>query len=247
MNDLIAAFVASKSLSLNSQKSYYYDLQQFSQTVGSRINKERLALYEQSLSGLKVSAKKRKISAVNQFLYFLYTNQKLEHFYRLQVKDKLPPRTAVPALLDFACFYQRSQNACGQLIALLIIETGLSPAEIQRLTVKNIDTALKVLRVDKAGFVRIIEFSDKLLPFLVAFSTGDKTYLFEHQGSVYSRQWFFNQLKAYLSEIGQSELTAQALREQFILAQKAKGKTPAQLSRSMGLKSPLTLEKYYKD
>ncbi|AND78569.1 site-specific tyrosine recombinase XerD [Streptococcus pantholopis] len=247
MNDLIAAFIDSKALSLNSQKSYYYDLQQFSQTVGSRINKERLALYEQSLAPLAISAKKRKISAVNQFLYFLYLKQELDSFYRLQVKDRLPVKTAVHPLIDSAVFYQKSVNGCGQLIALLIIETGLLPSEIQMIKVTDVDLTFKVLRLTKAGFSRVIELPDRLLPYMSPFLSDDKTFLFEHRGSFYSRQWFFKQLKAYLAEIDQSDLTAQSLREQFILSQKTSGKTLAQVSRSLGLKSPLTLEKYYKD
>ncbi|WMB29236.1 hypothetical protein N1495_07580 [Streptococcus didelphis] len=41
-------------------------------------------------------------------------------------------------------------------------------------------------------------------------------------------------------------MTAQKLREQYILSQKAEGKTIMELSQQLGLNSPITLEKYFK-
>ncbi|HFH9587866.1 TPA: site-specific tyrosine recombinase XerD, partial [Streptococcus pyogenes] len=46
--------------------------------------------------------------------------------------------------------------------------------------------------------------------------------------------------------IGYEGLTAQKLREQFILKEKLAGKSIIELSDILGLKSPVTLEKYYK-
>ena len=46
-----------------------------------------------------------------------------------------------------------------------------------------------------------------------------QTYLFEKAGRPYSRQWAFRQLEAFLKEKGFADLSAQGLREQFILRQ----------------------------
>lgn len=70
MIDFIQDFIDSKPLSENTKNAYFYDLQQFVEAIDGKVSKEKLALYEHSLSPLKASAKKRKISAVNQFLYF---------------------------------------------------------------------------------------------------------------------------------------------------------------------------------
>ena len=86
MITFISKFLASKSLTLNSQKSYLYDLQQFAEIIGEEVTPNKLKLYEQSLADLKVSAKKRKISAVNQFLFFLYENEVLDRFYKIKNK-----------------------------------------------------------------------------------------------------------------------------------------------------------------
>ena len=89
MIDFIQEFIDSKSLSENSRNAYFYDLQQFVEAVDGKVSKEKLALYEHSLASLKTSAKKRKISAVNQFLYFLYDTERLDRFYKLSNKEKL--------------------------------------------------------------------------------------------------------------------------------------------------------------
>ncbi len=56
----------------------------------------------------------------------------------------------------------------------------------------------------------------------------------------------FNHLKTFVRSIGYEGLTAQKLREQFILKEKLAGKSIIELSDILGLKSPVTLEKYYK-
>ena len=65
-------FIAAKSLSQNSQKSYLYDLQQFCDLTQGQVSDYSLKRYEQSLRELKLSAQKRKLSTVNQFLFFLF-------------------------------------------------------------------------------------------------------------------------------------------------------------------------------
>ncbi len=57
MKSYIEPFIASKALSQNSQKAYRYDLQQFCQLVGERVNQDKLLLYQNSIANLSLSAK----------------------------------------------------------------------------------------------------------------------------------------------------------------------------------------------
>ena len=245
MIDFIQEFIDSKSLSENSKNAYFYDLQQFVETVDGKVSKEKLALYEQSLAVLKTSAKKRKISAVNQFLYYLYETERLDHFYKLRNKEKLSVKPVEEELLDYSVFYQESPYQAGQLIALLMIELGLSSSDLQGLKVADLDRTFAVLRVQKAGLVRVLEVPAKLLDYMTANLSEEQIYLFDNQGKSYSRQWFFNQLKAFLASLGLEDLSAQDMRRQYVLHQKAAGKSLLEVSRNLGLKSPVTLEKFY--
>ena len=60
MIDFIQDFIDSKPLSENTKNAYFYDLQQFVEAIDGKVSKEKLALYEHSLSLLKASAKKTK-------------------------------------------------------------------------------------------------------------------------------------------------------------------------------------------
>ncbi|WP_204983172.1 site-specific tyrosine recombinase XerD [Streptococcus equinus] len=245
MIDFIQEFIDSKSLSENSKNAYFYDLQQFVEAVDGKVSKEKLALYEHSLAHLKTSAKKRKISAVNQFLYFLYDTDRLDRFYKLSNKEKLASKPVNKELLDYSAFYQESPYQVGQLIALLMIELGLSSSDLQGLKVTDLDKTFAVLRVQKAGLVRVLEVPEKLLDYMTANLSEEQIYLFDNQGKSYSRQWFFNQLKAFLATLGLEDLSAQDMRRQYVLHQKAAGKSLLEVSRNLGLKSPVTLEKFY--
>ncbi len=73
MREGISAFLEEKQgLSSNSKQSYKYDLEQFLDMIGEQISETNLKIYQAQLSSLKISAQKRKVSACNQFLYFLY-------------------------------------------------------------------------------------------------------------------------------------------------------------------------------
>ena len=86
MRDRISAFLEEKQgLSVNSKQSYKYDLEQFLDMVGERISETSLKIYQAQLANLKISAQKRKISACNQFLYFLYQKGEVDSFYRLEL------------------------------------------------------------------------------------------------------------------------------------------------------------------
>ena len=70
MKQAIESFIKSKKISLNSQKSYTYDLQQFLTVTKGEISQQSLLIYQQFLLDLKPAAQKRKVSTINQFLYF---------------------------------------------------------------------------------------------------------------------------------------------------------------------------------
>ncbi|MBW1571191.1 site-specific tyrosine recombinase XerD, partial [Streptococcus sp. SPC0] len=96
-------------------------------------NSEKLALYQQSLSEFKLTARKRKLSAVNQFLFFLYNRGTLKEFYRLQETEKITLAQTKSQIMDLSNFYQDTDYPSGRLIALLILSLGLTPAEIANL------------------------------------------------------------------------------------------------------------------
>ena len=62
----------------------------------------------------------------------------------------------------------------------------------------------------------------------------------------FTRQWLYKQIQSYVGGCGLSGVTAQVLRQQYILRQIEKGTGAIELARLLGLKSPVTLEKYYK-
>ncbi|WP_024785766.1 site-specific tyrosine recombinase XerD [Streptococcus mutans] len=245
MITFISKFLASKSLTLNSQKSYLYDLQQFAEIIGEEVTPNKLKLYEQSLADLKVSAKKRKISAVNQFLFFLYENEVLDRFYKIKNKEKLPLLTPAYQEVDLSVLYRKTEDSKGQLIALLIVELGLSPSEIIQLKWENIALEFQVLTIVNEKVMRVLEIPQLLLPYLEG--EHKVVYLFDNKGEAYSRQWLFQKLNYYLASVDLSQMTAQKLREQYIIKEKNKGTAILDLTRKLGLKSPVTLEKYFKN
>ena len=58
-------------------------LEQFIEEVHGRITETNLRIYQASIKDFKATVQKRKLSAVNQFLYFLYQQQLIEEFHRL--------------------------------------------------------------------------------------------------------------------------------------------------------------------
>lgn len=140
MRDRISDFLEEKQgLSANSKQSYKYDLEQFLDIVGERISETSLKIYQAQLANLKISAQKRKISACNQFLYFLYQKGEVESFYRLELAKQAEKKAEKPEILDLDSFWQGSDFPEGRLLALLILEMGLLPSEILALKVADIN------------------------------------------------------------------------------------------------------------
>ena len=99
-----------------------------------------------------------------------------------------------------------------------------------------------VIRVGKDGQKRVLKVPEPLLDELQLFLDG--VYLFDNKGKSYSRQWGFRQLEAFLIEKGNQDLSAQLIREQYILKQRELGVDLFSIARELGLKTMVTLEKY---
>lgn len=243
MRDRISAFLEEKQgLSVNSKQSYKYDLEQFLDMVGERISETSLKIYQAQLANLKISAQKRKISACNQFLYFLYQKGEVDSFYRLELAKQAEKKTEKPEILYLYSFWQESDHPEGRLLALLILEMGLLPSEILAIKVADINLDFQVLRISKASQQRIVTIPTALLSELEPLM--GQTYLFERGGKPYSRQWAFRQLESFVKEKGFPSLSAQVLREQFILRQIENKVDLYEIAKKLGLKTVLTLEKY---
>lgn len=243
MRDRISAFLEEKQgLSVNSKQSYKYDLEQFLDMVGERISETSLKIYQAQLANLKISAQKRKISACNQFLYFLYQKGEVDSFYRLELAKQAEKKTEKPEILYLDSFWQESDHPEGRLLALLILEMGLLPSEILAIKVANINLDFQVLRISKASQQRIVTIPTALLSELEPLM--GQTYLFERGEKPYSRQWAFRQLESFVKEKGFPSLSAQVLREQFILRQIENKVDLYEIAKKLGLKTVLTLEKY---
>lgn len=243
MRDRISDFLEEKQgLSVNSKQSYKYDLEQFLDMVGERISETSLKIYQAQLANLKISAQKRKISACNQFLYFLYQKGEVDSFYRLELAKQAEKKTEKPEILYLDSFWQESDHPEGRLLALLILEMGLLPSEILAIKVADINLDFQVLRISKASQQRIVTIPTALLSELEPLM--GQTYLFERGEKPYSRQWAFRQLEVFVKEKGFSTLSAQALREQFILRQIENKVDLYEIAKKLGLKTVLTLEKY---
>ena len=243
MREGISAFLEEKQgLSVNSKQSYKYDLEQFLDLIGERISETSLKIYQAQLSQFKISAQKRKVSACNQFLYFLYQKGEIGTFYRLELPKQAEKKQVQSELLDLSSFWQESTYPEGRLLALLIVELGLLPSEILALKTSDVNLDFQVLRVNKASQQRILSLPTNLLAELDPLM--GQTYLFEKAGKPYSRQWAFRQLEAFLKEKGFSDLSAQGLREQFILRQIEEKVDLYEIAKKLGLKTVMTLEKY---
>ncbi|HEV6030070.1 TPA: site-specific tyrosine recombinase XerD [Streptococcus pneumoniae] len=243
MRDRISAFLEEKQgLSVNSKQSYKYDLEQFLDMVGERISETSLKIYQAQLANLKISAQKRKISACNQFLYFLYQKGEVDSFYRLELAKQAEKKTEKPEILYLDSFWQESDHPEGRLLALLILEMGLLPSEILAIKVADINLDFQVLRISKASQQRIVTIPTALLSELEPLM--GQTYLFERGEKPYSRQWAFRQLESFVKEKGFPSLSAQVLREQFILRQIENKVDLYEIAKKLGLKTVLTLEKY---
>ena len=242
MKEEITTFLEGKNLSDNSKTAYFYDLEQFVDVTHAKITETNLRIYQASIADFKPSVQKRKLSAINQFLHYLYKQRLISDFYRLELPKVGIPKGHDVEILDLSDFYADTNQYNGRLIALLILEMGLLPSEILQLKVADVNLDFQIIRIEKAGQKRIVPIPDQLIGELE--TTLEGTYLLEKNGKSYSRQWGFRQLEAFLIEKNQATLSAQSLREQYILRQREQGVELYEIARNLGLKTMMTLEKY---
>ena len=242
MKEEITTFLEGKNLSENSKTAYFYDLEQFVDVTHAKITETNLRIYQASIADFKPSVQKRKLSAVNQFLHYFYKQRLISDVYRLELPKVGIPKEHDAEILDLSDFYADTNQYNGRLIALLILEMGLLPSEILQLKVADVNLDFQIIRIEKAGQKRIVPIPDQLIGELG--TTLEGTYLLEKNGKTYSRQWGFRQLEAFLIEKNQATLSAQSLREQYILRQREKGVEIYEIARNLGLKTMMTLEKY---
>ncbi|MGV3060193.1 site-specific tyrosine recombinase XerD [Streptococcus hyovaginalis] len=245
LKTFIAPFLSTKAISEASRLAYGYDLEQFVDLIEADITEARLLYYQEYLKSLKVSAQKRKQSSVNQFLLYLYNQGILDRYYRLQKVTKDEVSAPRVTSLSLAFLEEPTPEVSGRLIASLIALGGLTIKEIAALEWDKLDIDFKVLTVERAGQIRVLNLPDLILEQLSP--DAQARFVFDNGGKPYSRQWFFIHLKAYLAHFNLGHVTAQDLRKQYILAQKASGKTISDVAKQLGLKSTQTLEKYFNE
>ncbi|MCL2681396.1 MAG: site-specific tyrosine recombinase XerD [Streptococcaceae bacterium] len=232
----ISSFLAHKTFSENTKSNYGYDLQHFLTFFENKeLTEERLQAYKQSLSELSYAAQKRRVSASNQYLKFLYQADKLEKYYQISPIDKPLEKSEQVKVNktpeDFSRLYGPIKSP-GQFLALVILEFGLTVAEIQGLKWENFNWIFKVLTVEKAGIKRVLPIHDKFAVRVQGITNADELF-------AKSRQFMYLELKKV------TPFTAKELREQYILQQVQLGKTIYEVADSLGLSTRVTLEKYF--
>ena len=137
-----------------------------------RITETNLRIYQASIKDFKAAVQKRKLSAVNQFLYFLYQQQLIEEFHRLVLPKVSVSKEQENELLDLSAFWQESSVPRGRLMALLILEMGLLPSEILQVRVTDVNLDFQVLKIEKSGQKRVIKIPESLTGELEDYLTG---------------------------------------------------------------------------
>ena len=186
---------------------------------------------------------KRKRSAVNQFLLYLYQKGELEEFFKLSETAPLPSQQEELEIFDLSSLYE-GQEGPGKLACLFILELGLLPSEILELKWEDIDLDFGVVTVAKGSTKRVLRLDGALKELLFGIKNDNSQGLI--LSKAFTRQWLYKQIQSYVGGCGLSGVTAQVLRQQYILRQIEKGTGAFKLARLLGLKSPVTLEKYYK-
>ncbi|MBL3715305.1 site-specific tyrosine recombinase XerD [Lactococcus muris] len=234
LSNEIPNFLASKNFSENTKSNYLYDLRNFAEFFEKKsISRESLLLYRQSLKKLTVAAQRRKISSANQFLSYLYEKNLLKELHKIQqVSAKKKAVKQKAELKNLSAIY-RPVTSPGHFLAFLILEFGLTFAEIQQLRWENFNWKFKILTVEKAGLKRVLPIRDKFALYTQRINNADELF-------VKSRQFLYLELRKY------TDMTAKELREQYILKQVRAGKTVYELAEALGLSTTTTLEKYYK-
>lgn len=220
-----------------------YDLKQFANLISGQIDVTSLKVYENQLKDWKPSVQKRKRSAVNQFLRYLYQKGDLSEFLTLSEIVRVSTQEEELERLELLALYE-GQEGPGKLACLFILELGLLPSEFLELDWADIDLAFGIVTVAKGSTKRVLRLDGALKQSLLMIKNENSQGLL--LGKPLTRQWLYKQIQTYVTACGLPGVTAQILRQQFILRQIEKGTGAFELARLLGLKSPVTLEKYYK-
>ena len=124
----ITEFLSTKTISDSSKKAYVYDLKQFANLISGQIDATSLKVYENQLKDWKPSVQKRKRSAVNQFLRYLYQKGDLSEFLTLSEIVRVSTQEEELERLELLALYE-GQEGPGKLACLFILELGLLPSE----------------------------------------------------------------------------------------------------------------------
>lgn len=239
----ITEFLSTKTVSDSSRQAYAYDLKQFANLISGQIDATSLKVYENQLKDWKPSVQKRKRSAVNQFLRYLYRKGDLSEFLTLSEIARVSTQEEELERLELLALYE-GQEGPGKLACLFILELGLLPSEFLELDWADIDLAFGIVTVAKGSTKRVLRLDGALKQSLLMIQNENSQGLL--LGNPFTRQWLYKQIQTYVTACGLPGVTAQILRQQFILRQIEKGTGAFELARLLGLKSPVTLEKYYK-
>lgn len=235
----IKTFIASRQqVSENTKLAYFYDLRAFLHFLdGQAITQAQLNLFQLALKSFAQSTQQRKVTNINTFLKYLYQTGELTHFYELAPVISLGQNlstkdTASIKRLEVQHLYHAIQKP-GDLIALLILEFGLKPSDIQNLSWSDFNWDYKIVTITSHQLKRILPIRDKFARLARPIQNADD--LFSK-----SRQFLHYELKRT------TPLSATALREQYILQRVAENTAIQDLAENLGLKSSQTLEKYYR-
>ena len=192
----ITDFLATKVISESSKQAYAYDLKQFATSISGQIDQTSLKLYENQLKEWKPSVQKRKRSAVNQFLLYLYQKGELEKFFKLSETVTIPSQEDKLRTLDLSSLYE-GREGVGKLACLLILELGLLPSEILELDWADIDLDFGVVTVAKGSTKRVLRLEADVKQYLLAIKDVNSQGLL--LGKVYTLQWLYKQIQTYVS------------------------------------------------
>ena len=156
--------------SLNSQKSYTYDLQQFLTVTEGEISSSPL-IYQQFLLDLKPfrSEKKNQLS-IN--FYFLYESGHMDRFYKLQAMASSGRVKKRMEREDLSLLFRNHHFFDGQLITLLIALLGLTPSEIAELKSEQINLKLSSYDSWEGLYQTVLSLPKELLSHVENHLTG---------------------------------------------------------------------------
>ncbi|MDR1568514.1 MAG: site-specific tyrosine recombinase XerD [Streptococcaceae bacterium] len=249
MLSTINQFLEKKKLSENSLASYRYDLNQFARAFDfqlSKLNQQSIDLFQYNLQKLQLKAptQQRKVSAINQFLLYLFKTHQIDELLKLKTKPIPKKQVSIAEKKDFSAIYQ-AQLTLPIFLIIFILETGLNIQDVLQIKSSDVNIAYGFIELKLKNKQRIIPMTTELRIKLSSFQAG-KVFLFEHHGHAFTRQWGHKKIKEVLKQFDFEALSPAKLREQYILKEIQAGKNIHQLKEQLGLATLVTLEPYFR-